>query len=143
MAKLYPRIANYNVSVRESGGKVVFLRKLEKGGSAHSFGIHVATLAGMPPGIVRRANQVLAQLEASAAKGPAADGATVTPKADSPDTSSLAAGGADGTQLSFFQLDDPLLAQMRDSLLSLDIDNLTPMQALNTLNELKNLLIGK
>lgn len=143
MAKLYPRIANYNVSVRESGGKVVFLRKLEKGGSAHSFGIHVAKLAGMPPGIVRRANQVLAQLEASAAKGPAADGATVTPKADSPDTSSLAAGGADGTQLSFFQLDDPLLAQMRDSLLSLDIDNLTPMQALNTLNELKNLLIGK
>ena len=144
MAKLYPRIANYNVSVRESNGKIVFLRKLEKGGSAHSFGIHVAKLAGMPPSIVRRANQVLSQLEASAAKGPAADdGGETKPKADSPDTASLAAGGMDGTQLSFFQLDDPLLAQMRDSLLTLDIDNLTPMQALNTLNELKSLLTGK
>lgn len=144
MAKLYPRIANYNVSVRESNGKIVFLRKLEKGGSAHSFGIHVAKLAGMPPSIVRRANQVLSQLEASAAKGPAADdGGETKPKADSPDTASLAAGGMDGTQLSFFQLDDPLLAQMRDSLLTLDINNLTPMQALNTLNELKSLLTGK
>lgn len=144
MAKLYPRIANYNVSVRESNGKIVFLRKLEKGGSAHSFGIHVAKLAGMPPSIVRRANQVLSQLEASAAKGPAADdGGETKPKADSPDTASLATGGMDGTQLSFFQLDDPLLAQMRDSLLTLDINNLTPMQALNTLNELKSLLTGK
>lgn len=147
MARLYPRIANYNVSVQETGGKVVFLRKLVKGGSAHSFGIHVARLAGMPPAIVKRASQVLAQLEASAAKGPACeDGAAeehATPKADRPDTSMLSQGAPDGIQLSFFQLDDPLLNQLRDQLLSLDIDNLTPMQALNTLNSLKNLLLGK
>lgn len=150
MAKLYGRIANYNVSVQETAGKVVFLRRLVKGGSAHSFGIHVAKLAGMPPSIVKRATQVLRQLEASAAKGPASaekesttDDMTAKPKADRPDTSSLARGGSDGMQLSFFQLDDPLLSQVRDSLLSLDIDNLTPVQALNTLNGLKSLLLGK
>lgn len=146
MAKLYKRIANYNVSVQETGGKVVFLRKLVKGGSAHSFGIHVAKLAGMPPSIVKRASQVLSQLEASAAKGPVTaddENETVKPSADKADLSSLSQGGTDGMQLSFFQLDDPLLSQVRDQLLSIDIDNLTPMQALNTLNNLKSLLLGK
>ena len=144
MAKLFPRIANYNVSVKETDGKVVFVRKLEKGGSEHSFGIHVAKLAGMPPSIVRRANEVLARLEASAANphDSEADG-EVNPKADRPDTSSLSSNSSDGVQLSFFQLDDPLLSQVRDNLLSLDINNLTPMQALNTLNTLKQLLEGK
>lgn len=145
MARVFPRIANYNVSVQESDGKVVFLRKLVKGGSAHSFGIHVAKLAGMPPSIVRRAGEVLSRLEASAAKATENDSADAepTPKADSPDTSGISAVPSDGMQLSFFQLDDPLLSQVRDSLLSLDIDNLTPMQALNTLNSLKELLLGK
>ena len=143
MERVFPRIANYNVSVRETEGKVVFLRKLEKGGSEHSFGIHVAKLAGMPPSIVRRANEVLSRLEASAAKNVEDSSEEITPRADSPDTSSLSGDASDGMQLSFFQLDDPLLSQVRDNLLSLDIDNLTPMQALNTLNNLKQLLLGK
>ncbi len=143
MARIFPRIANFNVSVQESEGKVVFLRKLAEGGSAHSFGIHVAKLAGMPPSIVRRAGEVLARLEASAAKAADETDTSLSPKAEKPDTSALAGMSSDGVQLSFFQLDDPLLSQVRDSLLSLDIDNLTPMQALNTLNSLKQLLIGK
>ena len=143
MAAIFPRIANYNVSVREADGKIVFLRKLEKGGSAHSFGIHVAKLAGMPPSIVRRADEVLKRLEQSAAKAATKETESTGPKADVPDTSALSSMASDGMQLSFFQLDDPLLSEVRDSLLSLDIDNLTPMQALNTLNNLKQLLLGK
>ncbi len=135
MEKLYPRIANYNVAVEEKGGKVIFVRKLQRGGSAHSFGIHVARLAGLPKSIVKRADQVLAQLEEAGAKGP---------EASSPDTSGIkAGGGADAYQMSFFQLDDPLLSQIRDNILTLDIDNLTPLQALQTLHNLKTLLLGK
>lgn len=135
MEKNFKRIANFNVSVKEIGGKVVFLRKLERGGSAHSFGIHVAKLAGMPPSIVRRANQVLAQLE-DASKGVAGD--AVGKGA----VGSLGAS-RDGYQLSFFQLDDPLLSQIRDRLLDVNIDNLTPIQALNILYDLQGLLTGK
>lgn len=143
MEKLYPRISNYNVAVEEQGQKVIFVRKLRKGGSAHSFGIHVARLAGMPPAIVRRADAVLKDLEAAGAKGPEADNASGKPHPKEANTSALSAGGTDGIQLSFFQLDDPLLSQIRDQILTLDINNLTPMQALSTLNSLKSLLTGK
>lgn len=131
MENTFQRVVNYNVSVREINGKVVFMRKLERGGSEHSFGIHVARLAGMPPSIVRRADQVLKKLESKESSD--------TPKAD---VSSLGKA-RDGYQLSFFQLDDPLLSQIRDRLLTLDIDNLTPLQALETLHGLQALLTGK
>ena len=146
-----PRIANYNVSVEEIGGKVVFLRKLQRGGSAHSFGIHVARLAGMPPSIVRRAGQVLAQLEEARREGDAdkpADASakngkkTAAPKASKADVAGIGAA-REGMQLSIFQLDDPLLSQIRDGILHLDIDNLTPLQALTTLHSLRSLLTGK
>lgn len=136
MEKSFNRIVNYNVSVKEINGKVVFLRRLEKGGSAHSFGIHVAKLAGMPPSIVKRANQVLEQLE-SAARGK--DGSQPAVKGNVGDIASH----RDGYQLSFFQLDDPLLSQIRDALLDLNIDNLTPLQALTKLHDLQGLLTGK
>lgn len=137
MEKNFRRIANFNVSVKEINGKVVFLRKLEKGGSAHSFGIHVAKLAGMPPSIVRRAGQVLEQLEKSSRED-----------SGSRDTVSKGAVESIGTQregfqMSFFQLDDPLLSQIRDRLLDVSIDNLTPLQALNLLYDLQGLLTGK
>ena len=128
MEKKFKRVVNYNVSVKEIDGKVVFMRKLERGGSAHSFGIHVAKLAGMPPSIVKRADQVLKKLEGGE-EGKA-------------DLSSLAAA-RDGYQLSLFQLDDPLLSQIRDRLLGISIDNLTPIQALTTLHDLQSLLTGK
>lgn len=137
MEKRFKRIANYNVSVKEIGGKVVFLRKLEKGGSAHSFGIHVAKLAGMPPSIVRRANQVLKQLE-EGSKGVDSGKDTVSKTA----LNSLGASGG-AYQMSFFQLDDPLLSQIRDRLLDVNIDNLTPIQSLNILSDLQGLLTGK
>lgn len=108
------------------------MRKLERGGSAHSFGIHVAKLAGMPPSIVKRAGQVLSQLEELPASG----------KSREEKVSKLATA-RDGYQLSFFQLDDPLLSQIRDRLLGIDIDNLTPIQALQTLHDLQGLLTGK
>ena len=131
MEKLFARVKNWNVSVREVEGRVVFLRKLQRGGSEHSFGIHVARLAGMPQSIVRRAEQVLADLEkagATAAKG--------TPKAEGDTTQH------DGMQLSFFQLDDPVLSQIRDEILHLDVNNLTPLEALNKLNDIKRILKG-
>ena len=131
MEKDFPRIVNFNVSVREIRGKVVFMRKLERGGSAHSFGIHVAKLAGMPPSIVRRADQVLANLEKSADSSQA-------PKANVENIGKH----RDGYQLSLFQLDDPLLSQIRDRLLTLDIDNLTPLAALTMLHDLKKLIKG-
>jgi len=137
MEKNFRRIANFNVSVKEIGGKVVFLRKLEHGGSAHSFGIHVAKLAGMPPSIVRRANQVLRQLEDSS-NGVNSGKDTVGKGA----VGNLGAN-RDGYQMSFFQLDDPLLSQIRDRLLDVNIDNLTPLQALNILYDLQGLLTGK
>lgn len=131
MENTFPRVVNYNVSVREINGKVVFMRKLERGGSEHSFGIHVARLAGMPPSIVRRADQVLQALESKESSD--------SPKAD---VSNLGKA-RDGYQLSLFQLDDPLLSQIRDRLLNLSIDNLTPLQALETLHGLQALLTGK
>jgi DNA mismatch repair protein mutS len=128
MEKSFKRIVNYNVSVKEIDGKVVFMRKLEPGGSAHSFGIHVAKLAGMPPSIVKRAGEVLSDLERSS-KG----------KADLSEVGTARTG----YQLSLFQLDDPLLSQIRDRLLGIDIDNLTPLQALTALHDLQGLLTGK
>ena len=138
MEKTFPRIANFNVSVSEIDGKVVFMRKLRPGGSEHSFGIHVARLAGMPRSIVKRADQVLKKLEEASA-GPSEAG---TPKSGKADVSGLGSH-PDGYQLSLFQLDDPLLSQIRDRLLTLDIDNLTPLQALTMLHDLKGLITGK
>lgn len=129
MEKSYPRVVNYNVSVRDIDGKVVFMRKLERGGSEHSFGIHVARLAGMPPAIVKRAGQVLRQLEKNAPRDP---GSKPTVTAPVPDA----------CQMSIFQLDDPLLSQLRDRLLDLNIDNLTPRQALDLLYDMRSLLTG-
>ena len=128
MEKTHPRIANYNVSVREIGGKVVFVRKLVKGGSEHSFGIHVAKIAGMPPAIVDRANDVLHQLEENH-RGDATP--AITSQKDK------------GVQLSFFQLDDPVLCQVRDQILNTDINNLTPIEALNKLHEIKKIITGR
>ncbi|MCH5224898.1 MAG: DNA mismatch repair protein MutS [Muribaculaceae bacterium] len=133
----FPRVANYNVSVREIDGKVMFMRKLEKGGSEHSFGIHVARLAGMPRSIVKRAETVLRQLE-EGARGSASPETQVAKK----DTSHIKPQ-ADAMQMSFFQLDDPLLSQIRDRLLDIDVERLTPLQALNMLNDLQGLLTGK
>jgi DNA mismatch repair protein MutS len=132
MEKNFSRIKNYNVSVKEVDGKVIFLRKLERGGSEHSFGIHVAEIAGMPRSIVKRANVVLKELEA--------DNAGVG-KAGKP-TANIA-GSREGMQLSFFQLDDPVLCQIRDEILGLDINNLTPVEALNKLNDIKKIVSGK
>lgn len=131
MEKSFSRIKNYNVSVKEMDGKVIFLRKLERGGSEHSFGIHVAKLAGMPKSIVKRADKILKQLEANNQGG-----GVSRPTADIADSRG-------GMQLSFFQLDDPVLCQIRDEILYLDIDNLTPMQALNKLNDIKKIVKGK
>lgn len=115
MENSFPRVVNYNVSVKEIDGKVVFLRKLARGGSEHSFGIHVAKLAGMPPSIVKRATAVLEHLEENARSGEAIDR----------NIGSVGCGG-DGVQLSFFQLDDPVLSQVRDEIIGTDINNLTP-----------------
>lgn len=133
MEKNFTRIKNYNVSVREVGGKVIFLRKLERGGSEHSFGIHVAKIAGMPKSIVRRAETILKQLEA--------DNAQVG-SAGKPQPAGARNGG-DGMQLSFFQLDDPVLCQVRDEIIGLDINNLTPVEALNKLNDIKKIVTGR
>ncbi|MBP5340415.1 MAG: DNA mismatch repair protein MutS [Prevotella sp.] len=132
MEKNFNRIKNYNVSVREVDGKVIFLRKLERGGSEHSFGIHVAEIAGMPRSIVKRANVILKQLESENAQV----GKAGRPMAE-------IAESREGLQLSFFQLDDPVLCQIRDEILGLDINNLTPMEALNKLNDIKKIVAGK
>ena len=132
MEKNFSRIRNYNVSVKEVDGKVIFLRKLEKGGSEHSFGIHVADIAGMPKSIVKRANVILKQLEADNAQV----GSVAKPTAE-------IAQSREGMQLSFFQLDDPVLCQIRDEILGLDINNLTPVEALNKLNDIKKIVSGK
>ncbi len=139
MEKTFKRIVNYNVSVKEIKGKVVFMRKLERGGSAHSFGIHVAKLAGMPPSIVKRADQVLSRLEEGSKNDNDSQDGKIKGKGDMKDIGKV----RDGYQLSFFQLDDPLLSQIRDRLLGINIDNLTPLQALTTLHDLKSLLTGK
>ena len=132
MERSFKRIVNYNVSVKEMDGKVVFVRKLVKGGSAHSFGIHVAKLAGMPASIVKRADEVLKQLEANSKNGDA-----LTRDLDD------VASSRSGYQLSIFQLDDPVLSQVRDEILHIDINNLTPMEALNKLHGIKGILTGK
>ena len=132
MEKNFSRIKNYNVSVKEVEGKVIFLRKLEKGGSEHSFGIHVAEIAGMPKSIVKRSNVILKQLEADNASV----GTVGKPTAE-------IAQSREGMQLSFFQLDDPVLSQIRDEILGLDVNNLTPLEALNKLNDIKKIVSGK
>ena len=131
MEKNFSRIKNYNVSVKELNGKVIFLRKLMRGGSEHSFGIHVAEIAGMPKSIVNRANTILKQLEA--------DNASVGVES----RLNIGSSSAAGMQLSFFQLDDPVLCQIRDEILGLDINNLTPVEALNKLNEVKKIITGR
>lgn len=133
MEKNFHRIKNYNVSVKEIDGKIIFLRKLMKGGSEHSFGIHVAEIAGMPRSIVKRANVILKELEA--------DNAGVG-RAGKPNTAKIAEH-REGMELSFFRLDDPVLEQIRDEILGLDVNNLTPVEALNKLNDIKKILNGK
>ena len=133
MEKLFPRIRNYNVSVREVNGRVVFLRKLMPGGSEHSFGIHVAKIAGMPTAIVKRAETILHELEANNSHN-GSHREAVQRMVEAP--------SGDSTQLNFFQLDDPVLTQIRDQILQLDVNNLTPMEALNKLNDIKNILKG-
>ncbi len=132
MEKSFPRIRNFNVSVKEIDGKVIFLRKLMSGGSEHSFGIHVAKLAGMPKSIVKRSEQILAKLEASSNRG----------EMKSAPTSEIS-DSREGMQLSFFQLDDPVLSQVRDEILGIDVNNLTPLEALNKLNDIKRIVRGK
>ena len=163
MEKHFERIKNYNVSVKEVNGKVIFLRKLMPGGSEHSFGIHVAEIAGMPKSIVNRANAILRQLEAdNAGVGVDESGAEASAEASSENAAATTVtsvkrrkGGklstrniagqssAQGVQLSFFQLDDPVLCQIRDEIIGLDINNLTPVEALNKLNEIKKIVTGR
>ena len=132
MEKSFKRIKNYNVSVKEIDNKVIFLRKLERGGSEHSFGIHVAKMAGMPKSIVKRASDILKQLETDNRQ----QGVSSKPMAEVGETRG-------GMQLSFFQLDDPILCQIRDEILNLDVNNLTPLEALNKLNDIKRIVKGK
>ena len=163
MEKHFERIKNYNVSVKEVNGKVIFLRKLMPGGSEHSFGIHVAEIAGMPKSIVSRANAILRQLEAdNAGVGVDESGAEASAEAPSENAAAMTVtsvkrrkGGklstrniasqssVQGVQLSFFQLDDPVLCQIRDEIIGLDINNLTPVEALNKLNEIKKIVTGR
>ena len=133
MEKNFSRIKNYNVSVKEVDNKVIFMRKLQRGGSEHSFGIHVAQIAGMPKSIVKRANSILKQLE----NDNSGVGTVGKPSAEQLNKS------RDGFQLSFFQLDDPVLSQVRDEILNIDVNNLTPLEALNKLNEIKKIVKGK
>ena len=132
MEKNFPRIKNFNVSVKEVDGKIIFVRKLEKGGSEHSFGIHVAEIAGMPRSIVKRANIILKELE----KDNSQVGSVGKAAVECLDQS------REGVQLSFFQLDDPVLTQIRDEILGLDVNNLTPVEALNKLNDIKKIVKG-
>ena len=133
MEESFPRIKNYNISVKEVDNKVIFLRKLERGGSEHSFGIHVAKMAGMPKTIVKRADEILHQLEKENRQEGMSSHHKVEPKTVH----------QDGVQLSFFQLDDPVLCQIRDEILNLDVNNLTPLEALNKLNDIKKIVRGK
>ncbi len=149
MEKSYSRIANFNVSVKEIDGKVVFLRKLAAGGSEHSFGIHVAKLAGMPASIVKRADQILVQLEAAESisedtdEEPKEENTAAVAPVRSRKKTRIKAPTAGSMQLSFFQLDDPVLKEVRDELLGVDINNLTPIQALTKLHDIRKILTGK
>jgi DNA mismatch repair protein MutS len=129
MEASFSRVRNFNVSIKELENKIIFLRKLKRGGSEHSFGIHVARMAGMPKSVVSRANEILVELEQSHVKN-----SLTKPVAD-------LAGNREGFQLSFYQLDDPVLKQIRDEIAGLDVDNLTPVEALNKLNEIKKHLM--
>ena len=131
MEKHFARIRNYNVSVKEINGKIIFLRKLLKGGSEHSFGIHVAQLAGMPHTIIKRANVILKALE---------EEGNQVGSAGKPDMENVTARANAQAQLSFFQLDDPVLCQVRDEILGIDVNNLTPLEALNKLSEIKKIV---
>jgi DNA mismatch repair protein MutS len=128
MENSFSRVKNYNVSIKEMNNRVIFLRKLKRGGSEHNFGIHVARMAGMPGSVVKRADEILKELEQSHDKQELAK-----PVSD-------IAGHREGLQLSIFQLDDPVLKQIRDEILEIDIDNLTPVEALNKLYNIKKLL---
>ena len=134
MEGAFKRIKNYNVSVKEVGNKVIFLRKLVPGGSEHSFGIHVAKMAGMPKSIVDRANEILKRLESANRQ----EGIQEKPAKKIAETTTQG-----NYQLSFFQLDDPVLSQVRDEIQNLDVNNLTPIEALNKLNEIKRIITGK
>ncbi|WP_187422528.1 DNA mismatch repair protein MutS [Bacteroides pyogenes] len=132
MEKSFKRIKNYNVSVKEVDNRVIFLRKLERGGIEHSFGIHVAKMAGMPKSIVKRADEILKQLESDSRQ----QGISGKPLAE-------VSENRGGMQLSFFQLEDPILCQIRDEILNLDVNNLTPIEALNKLNDIKKIVRGR
>ena len=133
MSNLFDRVKNYNVSVKELKNKIIFLRKLEEGGSAHSFGIHVAKMAGMPKFVLNRANDILKELEQSHSSE------EISQKGK---TKILSKVKSDKMQLSFFQLDDPVLENIRDEIKNLDIDTLTPVEALMKLNEIKKMVGG-
>jgi DNA mismatch repair protein MutS len=137
MENSFQRIRKYNVSVREANGKVIFMRKLVRGRSGHSFGIHVAKLAGMPSSIIQRANQILKDLETDHSQSP------VVNIQETIGSGKATVSAPNGMQLSFFQLDDPVLEQIRDEVKNLDINNLTPLDALNKLSEIKKLVGGK
>jgi DNA mismatch repair protein MutS len=140
MESSFNRIKNYNVSVKEVNNKVIFLRKLVRGGSEHSFGIHVAKMAGMPKSIVKRSNEILKQLETENRQ----EGiSTEKTKGIKSKQVKGIASSADGFQLNFFQLDDPVLSQVRDEIKNLDVNNLTPLEALNKLNDIKRIINGK
>ena len=141
MEKSFKRIKNYNVSVKEVNNKVIFLRKLVPGGSEHSFGIHVAKMAGMPKSIVKRSNEILKQLETENRQ----EGIATEKRKGSIKSKPVKgiASSADGYQLSFFQLDDPVLSQVRDEIKNLDVNNLTPLEALNKLSEIRRIITGK
>jgi DNA mismatch repair protein MutS len=129
LEETFARVKNYNIAIKEAGNKVVFLRKLVRGGSAHSFGIHVAQMAGMPRSVVERANCLLKELEQKSA--------AAQPKSAAKKAAGQA--GGEGVQLSFFQLDDPVLSQVRDQIKNIDVNTLTPLEALNKLSEIKRL----
>ncbi|MCQ2974742.1 MAG: DNA mismatch repair protein MutS [Bacteroidales bacterium] len=137
MQDTFERIKNFNVSVKEVDGKVIFMRKLEPGGSAHSFGIHVAKLAGMPPIVVERANDIMKELEAGS-RGASQQNSTSS-QVKGTSQSKQKEKTADGYQLSFFNLEDPVLMQIRDEIRKIDINSLTPIEALNKLNEIKKI----
>ncbi len=139
MEKLFPRIKNFNVSVKEVDGKVIFMRKLVPGGSEHSFGIHVAKLAGLPCNVVNRANEILAQLEQNNSR----EGLSTAEVDKKKSKKAVKEKCEDGIQLSFFQLDDPVLSQVRNEILDLDVNNLTPLEALNKLNDIKRIITGR
>jgi DNA mismatch repair protein MutS len=144
MEKNFSRIRNYNVSVREVDNKVIFMRKLVRGGSEHSFGIHVAKLAGMPISIVERANQILADMEGTNSPSPITNSPSpITNTQKNIGSGKATVSAPEGMQLSFFQLDDPVLEQIRDEVKTIDINNLTPLEALNKLSEIKKLVGGK